>query len=541
MSPTQQADRYQVLEALGSGATSRVDKARDTVIGRTVALKTFLPGFGKGREEQFLVEAQTIGQLSHSTIAQLYDVGTDTKGAAYLVMEYVPGKTLEQVLAEGPVPLQCVAVWGADLASGLACAHRAGIIHGDVKPGNILVTENDHVKLVDFGVARFASQVSVSGLVSGTPAYLAPEQIEGEKQDGHSDLFSLGIVLYEMATGERPFAGSSLGAVCAQILAAKPVPPSKRNPALPAAFDRIIARCLAKKPQDRYQSGDDLARALYLLVRSNGQQAVRPKQPSWFKRPLQKRDLWAFASAVLLLASVVSAASALRHHRQSTAATTPLNLAPPKPSVDALLPPHAAIPYNPADITPIIPDPPLEPAPKLAPAPHHKHTASRVSHERKTTRATQDMQTVLPVATPAVAEATPSATSATVQQATLRIEIFSTINDATLAIFDGQELLSTSILHSDFRDTPLRFERTLPAGKHQFRAVLYRGNKTVQAQKEGTGELRGDATNNLEVHVSRRAKLLVLREPLLEVSWPSGQATAVEHASNAGSSSGPSN
>jgi serine/threonine protein kinase len=312
MSPTLQTGRYEIIETLGCGGTSRVDKARDTVIGRTVALKSFLQGFGKNSEQQFLLEAQTIGRLSHSSIAQLYDVSTDAGGRTFLVMEFVSGNNLEHMLAEAPIPFASAAVWAAHVASALAYAHRAGIIHGDVKPSNIRVTEDDQVKLVDFGVARFASQVSGSDRVLGTPAYLSPEQIEGRKQDGRSDLFSLGIVLYEMITGVRPFAGNSLGEVCAQVLTANPVPPSKRNPAVPAAFDRILARCLAKDPDDRYQSGNDLARALYLVARCGAKLSQQPKRPYWFMRAAHPRDLLAIASAVLLLASAVTAAGSLR-------------------------------------------------------------------------------------------------------------------------------------------------------------------------------------------------------------------------------------
>jgi serine/threonine protein kinase len=312
MSPTLQTGRYEIIETLGCGWTSRVDKARDTVIGRTVALKSFLQGFGKNSEQQFLREAQTIGRLSHPSIAQLYDVSTDTSGTPFLVMEFISGKNVDQMLAQSPIPFASAAVWAADLASALAYAHRAGIIHGDVKPSNIRVTENDQAKLVDFGVARFSSQVSGSDRVLGTPAYLSPEQIEGRNQDGRSDLFSLGVVLYEMITGVRPFAGNSLGEVCAQILTANPVPPSKRNRTIPAAFDRIIARCLAKNPEERYQSGNDLARALYLVARCGDKLSTQPKRRYWFMRPAHPRDLLAIASAVLLLASAVIGAGSLR-------------------------------------------------------------------------------------------------------------------------------------------------------------------------------------------------------------------------------------
>jgi serine/threonine protein kinase len=235
-------DRYETLGHLGSGASSRVDKARDNVIGRTVALKTFLNDFGPGLEQQFLREAQIIGQLSNPSIVQLYDVGINERGIPFLVMEYVAGKTLEDHLDPSALPLQRACAWAADLAGALALAHRAGIIHGDVKPGNILVTAENKVKLGDFGIARFASQSSGSGNLRGTPAYLAPEQIQGEPQDPRSDQFALGIVLYQMVSGVKPFDGSSLGAVCAQILNAEPVPPSRHNPSVPKALDRIIAR-----------------------------------------------------------------------------------------------------------------------------------------------------------------------------------------------------------------------------------------------------------------------------------------------------------
>jgi serine/threonine protein kinase len=334
MSPTLETGRYEIIETLGCGGTSRVDKARDTVIGRTVALKSFLQGFGKNSEQQFLQEAQTIGRLSHSSIAQLYDISTDTAGTPFLVMEFVSGRNLAQILARAPIPFASAAVWTADLASALACAHRAGIIHGDVKPGNIRVTEDDKVKLVDFGVARFASQISGSDRVLGTPAYLAPEQIEARKQDGRSDLFSLGVVLYEMLTGVRPFAGDSLGEVCAHILTTNPLPPSKQNPDVPAAFDRIVARCLAKNADERYQSGHDLARALYLLARCETKLSPQPKRPYWFSRPAHPRDLLAIAAAISLLASAVSAAGSFRDwvRSRSTAAVAagPAKNNPPK-------------------------------------------------------------------------------------------------------------------------------------------------------------------------------------------------------------------
>jgi serine/threonine protein kinase len=365
--------RYEVIETLGTGATSRVDKARDTLIGRTVALKTFLHGFGSGDvQKQFLREAQIIGRLAHPFIVGLYDVGTDGNGVPYFVMEYVEGKTLEKVLDAGPLPLEKAVVWATDLAAALSRAHRAKVIHGDVKPANILVTKDGQVKLGDFGIARFATQVSSSGGLMGTPAYLSPEQIQGHTQDTRSDLFSLGIILYQMITGVRPFSGSSVSAVCAQIVAITPPPPSHHNPSLPAAFDHIVMRCLAKDPAHRYATAEALGASLYPFAHfkdgaatvtetaSPSEQLVQRTQawaanavkslnssmqelsrrfPStvtamwtarsaWWKRPLQHRDLWAACGAALVLISLVPIARALRSHAHqqpvaSAAALTP--------------------------------------------------------------------------------------------------------------------------------------------------------------------------------------------------------------------------
>jgi len=350
--------RYEFIETLGTGATSRVDKARDTLIGRVVALKTFLHGFGSGDvQKQFLREAQIIGRLAHPFIVGLYDVGTNADGVPYFVMEYVDGKTLEKVLDDGPLPLEKAALWATDLAAAIARAHRAKVIHGDIKPANILVTKEGQVKLGDFGIARFATQVSNSGVLMGTPAYLSPEQIQGNAQDTRSDLFSLGIILYQMTTGVQPFSGSSVSAVCAQIVAIMPPPPSHHNPSLPAAFDRIVMRCLAKDPADRYATAEALGASLYPFAHAQEMAPAVAETPSaaaefvaraekwvataekalkaeareqsrrvtslitaictsdaaWWNRPMQRKDLWATGTAAVLLIGLVPMARALRN------------------------------------------------------------------------------------------------------------------------------------------------------------------------------------------------------------------------------------
>jgi serine/threonine protein kinase len=297
---TLQKGRYQALEFIGSGTTSRVEMARDNVIGRTVALKTFIRSFGDDLEEQFLREAQLVGQLSHHAIVQLYDVGINEQGTPFLVMEYIAGKTLEQRLGPFALTVQRACTWAADLARALTLAHRAGIIHGDIKPGNIFVTPEEKVKLGDFGIARLATQVSGSDLLIGTPAYLAPEQIRGEPQDQRSDQFSFGIVFYQMLTGARPFEGDSVGAICAEIMNVEPLPPSEHNPAVPPALDRVIARCLAKNPNDRFASFQELVQSLYPFTRSRPRLAASSAgKHSWLTQPARHHDVWMVTAACL--------------------------------------------------------------------------------------------------------------------------------------------------------------------------------------------------------------------------------------------------
>jgi len=307
--------RYQALESIGSGTTSRVDKARDNVIGRTVALKTFIYAFGEDLEQQFLREAQIVGQLSHPAVVQLYDVGIDERGAPYLVMEYIAGETLQRHLESSTLTIQRACAWAVELAGALATAHRAGIVHGDVKPGNIFINPENKVRLGDFGIARLTTQLSLTGRVVGTPAYMAPEQIESELQDHRSDQFSFGVVFYQMLTGVRPFDGKSVGAVCAQILNNPPVPPSHHNPAVPPELDRVVARCLAKNPHDRFASCEELAKSLHPFTRSRPRiPASAMKKHSWWSAPAGHRDVWTTVSACLLLAASVQIPRLLSAH-----------------------------------------------------------------------------------------------------------------------------------------------------------------------------------------------------------------------------------
>ena len=519
-------DRYEPLGHLGSGATSRVEKARDTVIGRTVALKTFLNSFGKGLEQQFLREAQIIGQLSDPCIVQLYDVGIDEQGTPFLVMEYVAGKTLEDKLDPSVLTIQRACAWAADLAGALALAHRAGIIHGDVKPGNILVTAESKVKLGDFGIARFASQISGSGNLMGTPAYLAPEQIQGEPQDPRSDQFALGVVLYQLLTGFRPFDGSSVGAVCAQILNAEPVPPSRHNPLVPAALDRIVARCLAKNPKDRFTGCDELASALYPLARSSFHSAAKKtRNRFWWSKPGGQRDVWITAAACLLLAASIPASRSFRARL----------LIPSVPSI------HFPLPQVPAEafshtLTPAAEAPQPVDAGELVSQIADRHIIRPAKHAAAPTKQPADLRELQRNASPHPGPSPSLASESEAQAAptsTLRIEITSTVTEGTLAIFADRELIFTTNFETGTPGDPIRFQHALPTGPHQFRVALYKPDKSLRLEKEGLAEVRPDGANALAVHVNHHSKLLIRHEIAMEVTWPAGSATDSDRASTA--------
>jgi eukaryotic-like serine/threonine-protein kinase len=261
--------RYQVIETIGAGANSRVVRGYDPLIDRPVAIKLFSPQLARGEARgKFLREARVVGQISHPSIITLHDMGIEESTLTpYLVMELVEGQSLEKILTKGSVPFPGACSWVAQVAIALGVAHRRGIIHGDVKPANILINSENRVKLSDFGMARLASHETSDTSLLGTPAYWCPEQIHGRPQDARSDIFSLGVVLYEMVTGISPFAGDSLQSVCNHVLSSTPLPASQSNPSLPAALNDIIAGCLVKDPQHRFSSAEDLAQQLYPLAR----------------------------------------------------------------------------------------------------------------------------------------------------------------------------------------------------------------------------------------------------------------------------------
>jgi serine/threonine protein kinase len=264
-----QVGRYEILEIIGTGAHGRVARAHDPMIGRLVAIKLFPKELAKGDARlRFLQEARVVGQLSHPSIITLHDMGIDeATQTPYLVMEFLDGQPLDRILEKGSIPLTKACAWAAEVACALGVAHRKGVIHGDVKPANMLITDEGRVKLMDFGMARLASRDTGATPLLGTPAYWCPEQIMGKPQDARSDLFSLGVVLYEMVVGKRPFDADSLQGICGRVLSSTPLPPSHANPSVPTGFDALVARCLAKDPAARYVTAESLAEDLYPLAR----------------------------------------------------------------------------------------------------------------------------------------------------------------------------------------------------------------------------------------------------------------------------------
>ncbi|HET6372276.1 MAG TPA: protein kinase [Candidatus Polarisedimenticolia bacterium] len=280
---------YEILSLIGAGGMGEVYRARDSRLDRTVAIK-ILPARAIERpelRERFEREARAVSSLNHPHICTLYDVGSQD-GTDYLVMEHLEGQTLAERLAKGPIPLDQTLRFGAQIADALDRAHRQGVIHRDLKPGNIMLVKPG-AKLLDFGLAKLRpadapgalpgssavmtqqADLTAEGSIAGTLQYMSPEQLEGKEADTRSDLFSLGSVLYEMVTGRRAFPGTSQASVIAAILEREPAPISTAQPMTPPALDRLVKRCLAKEPDDRWQSAGDLASELKWIAESDAQ------------------------------------------------------------------------------------------------------------------------------------------------------------------------------------------------------------------------------------------------------------------------------
>ena len=267
--------RYSVVAPIASGGQGRVYRGRDEFLRRDVAIKVLSPrGPADAMRRTLMTEARMLSRLNHPHVAGIYDVVTDA-GCDFIVMEFVAGATLREILAGGPLPTFEVLRLGSQIARGLASAHAASVVHRDVKPANLKVTSSGEMKILDFGIARLlpggalldnATYTPSSDRVMGTIPYMAPEQLQGEEADERTDIFSIGVVLYEMATGTGAFPRRNVAALVDAIRHEDPPSPSSLNPHVPLALEYVITRAMHKARKDRYQSALGLAAALETLM-----------------------------------------------------------------------------------------------------------------------------------------------------------------------------------------------------------------------------------------------------------------------------------
>ena len=341
LKPGSRLGPYEILSPLGAGGMGEVYRARDTRLDRTVAIK-ILPAHLSDKaaaRDRFEREARAISALNHPSICQLYDVGSQDSGQGpigYLVMEYLEGETLADRLARGPLPLDQVLKYGAEICEALAKAHRTGVVHRDLKPGNIMVTRSG-VKLMDFGLAKAlpsadgaasslktaSHALTAEGALVGTFRYMSPEQVEGKPLDGRSDIFSLGTVLYEMVTGRQAFQGQSQLSVASAILEKMPEPIHEVMPTAPPSIDHLVRSCLAKDPEERFQTAHDVKIQLKWI----GTGAPLPHASA--RR--SQRERWVLLSVMAVLAAALAFVS-LSPRRDTTVETWSSILAPEKTS-----------------------------------------------------------------------------------------------------------------------------------------------------------------------------------------------------------------
>src|SRR5204863_2555996 len=263
--------RYEIVEHIARGGMAEVFRARDLLLDRPVALKVLFPEFATDRSfvERFRREARSAANLNHPNIVSIYDWGQED-GTYFIVMEYVEGRSLRQMIREdGPLPAKQAAQIGADIAAALAFAHKNGVIHRDVKPGNVLIDPTGQVKVTDFGIARGGDAqeaLTQTGAVMGTATYFSPEQAQGRPIDPRSDVYALAVVLYEMVVGRPPFSNENPVAVAYQHVRERPIPPRQRNPKVPAPYEAIVLKGLAKNPVNRYASAEELRADLRRFV-----------------------------------------------------------------------------------------------------------------------------------------------------------------------------------------------------------------------------------------------------------------------------------
>ncbi len=517
-SATKRFGRYEVQNELGRGAMGVVYKARDPQIDRLVAVKTVSmrghdPEAEKEFRMRFLNEAQAAGRLHHPGIVAVFDVGEDEgSGDPYIVLEYVAGEALNRVLArEHKLPLARALQIAEEVARALDYAHEQGVTHRDIKPGNIMITEDGHAKIADFGIAKLnLAHFTLPGRLLGTPAYMAPEQLTGEGADGRSDLFSLGVILYAMVTGHSPFQGDSATTVCFKVANREPVPASALDLNLPRDLDAVIARAMAKDPAQRYQRGAELADDLAQLrtmrlpgtttsftnlgARSRTGTAIPPLSGypavglAYAGKMIRTRLLKGHAKdiaiglasvAVLLIIGLQSKLLVLSHAGATTAADRLVAHATQSVAEEG----EPAIPIKAAgDVD--------APAATVVPRPAVVHAASaKTSVRSESTSPRRAKEVVAP-------------------SSTVELEIRHQFKEATLMVWLDGTLLLTRPLHGGtqkrlvvFNDVRGAESETIkvPAGKHELRFRAQTEDHTVDLSKTVFGNFAGGEDKTLQI------------------------------------------
>ncbi|MGO9515823.1 MAG: serine/threonine-protein kinase, partial [Candidatus Korobacteraceae bacterium] len=340
----QTISHYRIVEKLGSGGMGVVYKAQDTRLDRFVALK-FLPGdlaTDPQALERFRREAKAASALNHPNICTIYDIG-EHEGHSFIVMEFLDGRLLRNCIAGHPLETDLTLALAIEIADALEAVHAVGIVHRDIKPSNVFVTQRGHVKILDFGLAKMTTQIDLqsddrlheastvetqgltgAGATPGTTAFMSPEQVHGEELDSRTDLFSFGVVVYEMATGRLPFERKTVGATFAAILHESPEPATRWNSQLPVKLDEIVSKALQKDRQLRYQHASEIRSDLQQLraakqtaTTSAGPKTIATPPP---ETPVSRKNRWKLALPIgLILALLAAIILGLSHRRTSPA------------------------------------------------------------------------------------------------------------------------------------------------------------------------------------------------------------------------------
>jgi eukaryotic-like serine/threonine-protein kinase len=517
--------RYEIVAELGRGAMGVVYKARDPQIDRLVAVKTVsLSGQEPDEEKEFRLrfmhEAKAAGRLHHPGIVGIFDVGENSENHdPYIVLEYIAGESLNRILArEKKLPLPTVLQLVEEVAEALDYAHAQGVIHRDIKPGNILVTKGGHAKIADFGIAKLnLAHFTLPGKVLGTPAYMSPEQLSGEGVDGRSDLFSLGVILYAIVTGHSPFQGDSATTVCFKVANREPVAASALDLTLPRELDDVISCAMAKNPEERYQRGAELAEDV--------RQLQRLFQPSSTTTSLRAIAPLATASTGTRTRTTRQAVSVTNHAAEVVRADKAIRNAIRKAPVRDLILGVAtliALVFVAAQ-TRLQVTSTKEVSAYVAPPAAARTISNPTSTNETPNAATKAVPAkVAPVVAPprkARSAAAHTANPIVVPLSNLDLAVQHQFKDATLFVWVDDKLMLTKPLHGAAQKHLVVFNGLrgvesdtlkIPAGKHVIRVRALSADETIDLSRTASAEFIGGADKALHVTIDKHNTVMKL-------------------------------